>query len=45
MVHFKPSESQDWSGEDIKARPVVVRRGAFDIEENIDDGMWYNRLS
>ncbi|KXJ22983.1 SEC23-interacting protein [Exaiptasia diaphana] len=38
MVHFKPSEVQDWSGEDIKARPMVVRRGIFDIEDSIDDG-------
>lgn len=40
MVHFKPSEVQEWSGEDMKARPMVVRRGVFDIEDSIDDGKW-----
>ncbi|KAK3727045.1 hypothetical protein QZH41_012545 [Actinostola sp. cb2023] len=38
MVHFKPSQAKDWSGEDIKPRPMVVRRGIFDSEDDIEDG-------
>ncbi|XP_068709546.1 phospholipase DDHD2-like [Montipora foliosa] len=39
MVQFTPNnESENWSGEDIGARPKVVRRGIADIEDEIDDG-------
>ena len=40
MVHFRPSDIKAWSGEDLKARPVVVRRGIFDIEDDIEDGKY-----
>jgi hypothetical protein len=47
IVHFQTSELNDWSGEDVKGRPKVVRRGVFDIEDEIEDGMdeiiLYNR--
>ena len=39
MVHFCPNnESESWSGEDIVARPKVVRRSVVDIEDEIEDG-------
>jgi len=44
MVHFKPSQAKDWSGEDIKPRPMVVRRGIFDSEDDIEDGMTLQSL-
>lgn len=40
MVHFSAtSTEEDWSGEDIRGRPKVVRRGIDDFEGDIDDGM------
>ena len=39
LVQFSPNnESENWSGEDIGARPKVVRRGIAEIEDEIDDG-------
>lgn len=40
MVHFSSttSEDDDWTGEDIRSRPKVVRRGIDDFEADIDDG-------
>lgn len=40
MVHFSAASSNDdeWTGEDIRSRPKVVRRGIDDFEADIDDG-------
>lgn len=41
MVHFSAmtTTEEEWSGEDIRGRPKVVRRGIDDFEGDIDDGM------
>lgn len=40
MVHFSATTSNEdeWSGEDIRNRPKVVRRGIDDFESEINDG-------
>ena len=40
MVHFSATTSNEdeWTGEDIRSRPKVVRRGIDDFEADIDDG-------
>jgi hypothetical protein len=40
MVHFSAttSDEDEWTGEDIRSRPKVVRRGIDDFEADIDDG-------
>ena len=41
MVHFSATTSNEdgWTGEDIRSRPKVVRRGIDDFEADIDDGI------
>lgn len=43
MVHFSATTSNEdeWSGEDIRGRPKVVRRGIDDFESEINDGRKY----
>ena len=39
IVHYLPStELYDWTGEDNKSRPRVVRRGIADIVDEIVEG-------
>ena len=40
MVHFSATsnDNDEWTGEDIRSRPKVVRRGIDDFESEIDDG-------
>ena len=39
MVHFSASSHEvEWSGEDVRSRPKVVRRGIDDFAGDIDDG-------
>lgn len=47
MVHFSATTSNEdeWSGEDIRGRPKVVRRGIDDFESEINDGRKYLCLS
>ena len=40
IVHYRPStEMLDWTGEDSKSRPRVVRRGISDIMDEILEGI------
>ena len=41
IVHYLPNtELYDWTGEDSKTRPRVVRRGISDLMDEIVEGMW-----
>lgn len=40
ILHYLPStELYDWTGEDNKSRPRVVRRGIMDIMEEVIEGI------